>query len=820
MTLKELKNQYLPSYDATEKIADEKPIKPKETLSQIKEKYLPQNNVKTANESGIAEKENATAKPDIQVQTPKAQVETPKATKVKTTDPITVTSQPHTQTVTPYSTASTPVQKNADNTFAYAQDKGNIENTSLTKDVQSAIEPTPISVQNSTTGVESTNLSDTSTASYAQSYNKSLAYDPFSEWLYKDPAKFGGKNSYLAFEKNVNGFLDSVKEDISEREGEYTNKNKYGAEYDKRTEQLNLVLDRLDWYEQYFTQTKDGWEHWKSAEEIEEMLFALRGYREKAENLLYKMSGEKSEIDKYTTKNHWLTYTDPVGALEKINSADMDNLTDQQKADIEELTKWLSQYNTERALTDALKWMSEGGTYEDVKAERDLTSEQLGVLRTGKGIYRSETTAFEKNLIKGYENYLAYLDMIMGFFEDVKYMSYRNREDYYSLGIPKVPRGLKDSEKKGIAEQNYNKPYYYINDIFESRDEYKVNALLQEEDLTKYNYMTEAEIRTYNYIYATEGEKSANKYLDYLTDQKSYWVNEQGEYVLSETGLNYRKGKNMAQNANWLDYIEIMAKSGTDSYANRIKQLFTKDPLPKSEYEYAYEYLYNNASENGKNIMGAANDVTKKLPITVIGGAAEQMGIPMIGTIAGTIYDCLDANYKAVQEGVAPIERSNRIISAAVKSVGTSAITGIVQKMLPQMSDEVKEMWASNGNDFIKLLKKLELYVLDSTTEDEITKIVESWFNDVDDRNVNVEDAARLSYYKIIKALNQDQTFQDNKYSQFSRHEQEMLKLLEKSYKAGTIVKQEYESEIRRFAHHMKKDSKEYLDYIKLLGIL
>ena len=47
-----------------------------------------------------------------------------------------------------------------------------------------------------------------------------------------------------------------------------------------------------------------------------------------------------------------------------------------------------------------------------------------------------------------------------------------------------------------------------------------------------------------------------------------------------------------------------------------------------------------------------------------------------------------------------------------------------------------------------------------------------------------------------------------------------MLKLLEKSYKAGTIVKQEYESEIRRFAHRMKKDSKEYLDYIELIGII
>ena len=46
------------------------------------------------------------------------------------------------------------------------------------------------------------------------------------------------------------------------------------------------------------------------------------------------------------------------------------------------------------------------------------------------------------------------------------------------------------------------------------------------------------------------------------------------------------------------------------------------------------------------------------------------------------------------------------------------------------------------------------------------------------------------------------------------------MNILEKSYKAGTINRQEYEEELKRFAKWTGKDKKEYLDYIKLLGII
>ncbi len=771
-------------------------------------------------------RQNATVKPDIQVETPKTQVETPKATEVKTPDHVTVTSQPQTQTVIPYSAASIPVQKNEDNTIAHAQDKGNIEKTSLTKDVQSTIDSTPISVQNSTTGAESTNLSDTSTTSYAQSYDKSLAYDPFSEWLYKDPTKYGGKNSYLDFEKNVNGFLDSVKEDISEREREYTNKNEYGAEYDKRTEQLNLVLDRLDWYEQYFTQTKDGWEHWKSAEEIEEMLFALRGYREKAENLLYRMSGEKSEIDRYTTENHWITYTDPVGALEKINSADIDNLTNQQKADIEELTKWLSQYNTENAFTDALKLMSEGKSYEDLKAERDLTSDRLGVLRTGNGIYGSETTSFEKNLIKGYENYLAYLDMMMGYFEEVKYMSYRNREDYYSLGVgPEENKNLTPKQRHILANKYVRNPYYYINDVYGTRGVYATSYNTLGTEFQKYDYMTESEIRTYNYIYATEGEKAANKYIDYLTNQKTYWMNEQGEYVSAATGLESRRGKDIAKKSNNVVAKGMMAAvHGADSFIRNMKQLFSDEAIPESAYQYAYDYLYNDAGEFGKRLLSLVSDTVEGVPTAAVSYLATLIGHPEIGIMAAGAYAGIDEYGETMQNGGTPIEASVKGLSAVAKGTATSLISDVINEKMPKMSAEMLGIWNRPENSLAELLTAIEGKVMDKATEAEISHVVEEVLQKTIDgkikNDLNHSPDYDIAMIKVQGILNEDYTFSDNKYSQFSRQEQEMLKLLEKSYKAGTIVRQEYEEELKRYAKWMSKDQFLYLDYIKLLGIL
>ena len=638
-------------------------------------------------------------------------------------------------------------------------------------------------------------------------------YESLGKWLYQEPTE----ESYGAFMQNVAGFLDTVDSEMQNREGTYTQKNEYNSMYLKRSEQLDLVID---WGNQIIDMLEEHNDGSESSQIIMETTDLLRGYREKAEHLLYKLNSEKTETDKYTTENHWLTYTDPVGALEKINSADMKNLTDAEKADIEELIKYLSQYNTERALVDALTLMGEGKPYEELEAERDVTRKRLGVLRTGEGIYRSETTAFEKNLIKGYENYLAYLNMMMGYYKDMEYMSYKTREDYYELSMPiETDKNLTEKERRLLANDHVRDPYYYINDIYGTRGVYATSYNTLGTNFQKYDYMTESEIRTYNYIYATEGEKAANKYLDYLTDQKSYWVNEQGEYVSAATGLESRQGKDWAKKSNNLFAKGTMAAiHGADDFINNMKQLFSDEAIPESAFQYAYDYLYNDAGNFGKHLLSLVSNTVEEVPTALIAYLSTLVGHPEIGMMAAGAYAGIDEYGESMQNGGTPVEASVVGLSAGVKGAAKSFISDVINEKVPKLSAELADIWNSSDNVLMELLGEISGKVMDNATEEKIKEVVGRVFENtaVGQFEYGLVEARK----NTIRYLNQDQTFQDNKYSQFSQYEQEMLKVLEKSYKDKTITRQEYEEELKRFAGWLGKDKFLYLDYIKLLGII
>lgn len=67
----------------------------------------------------------------------------------------------------------------------------------------------------------------------------------------------------------------------------------------------------------------------------------------------------------------------------------------------------------------------------------------------------------------------------------------------------------------GVGDQVYD----YINDLDGTREkvEYLADGNASNAALHKYNFMTDTEVATYNYIYNTEGKKAANEYLEYLT---------------------------------------------------------------------------------------------------------------------------------------------------------------------------------------------------------------------------------------------------------------------------------------------------------------
>ena len=139
--------------------------------------------------------------------------------------------------------------------------------------------------------------------------------------------------------------------------------------------------------------------------------------------------------------------------------------------------------------------------------------------QTGFGYGDTALSADEgRELMQGYKNYLASLtqpqqgqtvgDMLgkKSWLGNSPYAEYMSREDYA------------DKSKAGESKRRFfggDELYDYINNIGDERE--KADSAMQRGtgamDYGKYAYMTEDEVGVYNYIYATEGKKAANKYL-------------------------------------------------------------------------------------------------------------------------------------------------------------------------------------------------------------------------------------------------------------------------------------------------------------------
>ena len=92
------------------------------------------------------------------------------------------------------------------------------------------------------------------------------------------------------------------------------------------------------------------------------------------------------------------------------------------------------------------------------------------------------------------------------------YAEILNRDDYAELSR------AGESRLSWIPWKN-DLVYDYINDINGQREQQEMSEVAHEAggvSLARYNYMTEDEIGVYNYLYATEGKKAANKFLESL----------------------------------------------------------------------------------------------------------------------------------------------------------------------------------------------------------------------------------------------------------------------------------------------------------------
>lgn len=170
---------------------------------------------------------------------------------------------------------------------------------------------------------------------------------------------------------------------------------------------------------------------------------------------------------------------------------------------------------------------------------------------------------------------------------------------------------------------------------------------------TPYSYMTEDEIGVYNYLYATQGQESAEAFLSEL-----------------QNSLNYRQGSEDYENLSGVGKALYWLPAGVDRFASGIEQLFSKKALPTSPMQYTSSMISQGAHD-ASSILGTAYDLGTTisnmapsillgyLSAGVLGGAGVAAGTAgQIGGAVGSASMGLSAGGNAytqkVNEGYTP----------------------------------------------------------------------------------------------------------------------------------------------------------------------
>ena len=159
--------------------------------------------------------------------------------------------------------------------------------------------------------------------------------------------------------------------------------------------------------------------------------------------------------------------------------------------------------------------------------------------------------------------------------------------------------------------------YEYINNKNGIRDEIKQKHRIYDKnddesvyEAKGYDYMTSGEVSIYNYYYAKEGKKAAEKYLD----------------SIQET-LNHRKATSMYEEMEDHTALEMIfgVRAGVDQFQSGMKNLFN------TEDDYIAQSAYQMASGMVREDLA---DVGPKLPDWMGGASVGQIGYDTITTSA------------------------------------------------------------------------------------------------------------------------------------------------------------------------------------------
>ena len=187
--------------------------------------------------------------------------------------------------------------------------------------------------------------------------------------------------------------------------------------------------------------------------------------------------------------------------------------------------------------------------------------------------------------------------------------------------------------------------------------------------------MTQDEIATYNYIYATEGKEAADEYLDFLEDELNYRQG-QAEAALVEGSLLRSVGYSMG--------------AGIRRFGDNIGDMFAGEVSAIRPYEYGTQIARENLADTGAQLpewmggasvgqvlfdaAGTAGNMLPSILLSTLTAGAGAAGAAAMGLSAGG-----GARMQAMREGYTPEQ-------ATMYGILVGASEGSLQYLLGGMS--------------------------------------------------------------------------------------------------------------------------------------
>lgn len=340
----------------------------------------------------------------------------------------------------------------------------------------------------------------------AEEIDKEYGADAYggSQWTVLD--KESGFDSWL---EELNRFSQRMSDDYSSREGHYQSADTMGKYRDDAFANIGVMQNRANIYRNYFQQNRELY----GDDTVDGILSALNEGGDYLEGVRSSLGSEYDYWSQWDTEDDYNNY-------QRRANLDID-AAKAELADLEgQLEEAKRERNTTRNIMVGSRYMT-SGQIEEYGANRDEAQARYDELQ-------GRVTALQEDI-----------DIAERIAQGRRYSSYRDAEDWAENSQYRSTANGKEAKLNAwtgmYSETGFDDiTYDYINRNEEARGHQMVNdiatnASLLGVDNSFLQQMTDDEIATFNYIYATQGADPAYEYISYLASDLNYRQRAQSE---------------------------------------------------------------------------------------------------------------------------------------------------------------------------------------------------------------------------------------------------------------------------------------------------